>query len=228
MSDQRTSEITQPTSDGVARQLGRQVEDATRNYRGGTEKAELAKGHPDFNEQLYGLYDKLAAEQALRLPILQRPAWKTIKLGTGLKTSKDFISAIEKAGGKVSDWARNILGRKAFTASTKPMELDLVVVSVAELGFPDGATLKDIYAKAKTFGLELCPCEVGPQLRLQYMDQPNGEWLLVAMEPIAVSDGDPFVFYVVHDADARWLFTGYGNPDHVWIGHYRWVFVRRK
>jgi hypothetical protein len=228
MLDQRTSETTQLTSDGVARQLGRQVEDATRNYRGGTEKAELAKGHPDFNEQLYGLYDKLAAEQALRLPVLQRPAWKTIKLGTGLKTSKDFINAIEKAGGKVSDWARNILGRKAFTASAEPMELDLVVVSVAELGFPGGATLKDIYAKAKTFGLELCPCEVGPQLRPQYMDQPNGEWLLVAMEPITASDGGPDVFSVAHGGFGRWLSTNSGYPGYVWSGSRRWVFVRRK
>jgi hypothetical protein len=108
------------------------------------------------------------------------------------------------------------------------MELDLVVVSVAELGFPDGATLKDIYAKAKTFDLELCPCEVGPQLRLQYMDQPNGEWLLVAMEPITDSDGDPRVFDVGRGGRGRWLRARYGYPGIVWSGSSRWVFVRRK
>ena len=58
-----------------------------------------------------------------------------------------------------------------------------------QLGFPNGATLKEIYAKAKDLGLELCPAEVGPLLRLNYPDQPNGEYLRIAMETINDSDG---------------------------------------
>jgi hypothetical protein len=41
------------------------------------------------------------------------------------------------------------------------------------------------------------------------------------------SDGDPNVFNVEHDDNDRWLNTNYDNPDNVWNGNNRWVFVRR-
>ena len=154
--------------------------------------------------------------------------WKTIKLGTGLKTAEDFRKALKKGGHKIGDWGNDILGKPAFTASETEIEVELVVASVAELGFKDGATRKDIYERALSYGLELCPNEVGPQLRLQYEDQPNGEWLLVAMEPIADSDGRLHVFGVARVSHGSWLYGDYGYPVHFWHGHRRWVFLRRK
>lgn len=129
---------------------------------------------------------------------------------------------------KIGDWGNDILGKPAFTVSSEEVEVELVVVSVAELGFKDGATRKKIYQRAQEFGLDLCPNEVGPQLRLQYKDQPKGEWLLIAMEPIADSDGYLKVFRVAHDDDELWLHGIYGYPDRFWVGGRRFVFVRRK
>lgn len=154
--------------------------------------------------------------------------WKTIKLGTGLKTVEDFRKALKKGGHKIGDWGNDILGKSAFAASETEIEVELVVASVEELGFKEGATRKDIYERALSYGLELCPNEVGPQLRLQYVDQPNGEWLLVAMEPIAGSGGNLLVFNVVRDSDDSWLYGNNGYPDHFWSGNDRWVFLRRK
>ena len=155
--------------------------------------------------------------------------WKTIKLGTkGLKTADDFRKAIKSAGMNIGDWGNDILGKPAFTVSDTEVEVDLVNVSVGELGFKRGAPRKDIIAKALSLGLELCPNEVGPQLRLQYADQPKGEWLLVGMEPIAVSDGSLDVFDVAHDDDKRWLHGSLGDPDRVWNAGYRFVFVRSR
>jgi hypothetical protein len=153
--------------------------------------------------------------------------WKTIKLGTGLKTAKDFRRALTDGGYRIGNWGDDILGKPAFTANETETEADLVVVSVEELGFKDGATRADIYNRAKELGLELCPSEVGPQLRLQYKDQPKGEWLLIAMEPIAVSDGRLTVFDVEHVGDGLWL-DCHGRPDRFWGADYRWVFLRRK
>jgi len=42
---------------------------------------------------------------------------------------------------------------------------------------------------AHSRGYQLCPPEVAVQLRLQYHDQPVGEFLDVAMEPIATYEG---------------------------------------
>ena len=64
-----------------------------------------------------------------------------------------------------------------------------MALSVKELGFNDGAYYKDICTKALELGLELCPAEVGPALRLVYKDQSRGEWLRIAMEAITGSDG---------------------------------------
>ena len=118
-------------------------------------------------------------------------------------------SALTSAGFRIGTWADDILGKPAFTAAAAESTLDLVVASVAELGFRerrhDSPTST---SRAKSFGLELCPAEVGPQLRLQYADQPYGEWLRIAMEPISDSDGNPFIFDVGRDGRGRRLDDG--------------------
>jgi len=152
-------------------------------------------------------------------------AWKRITLGTGIKDADGFRKAINDSGMRVGDWANDILGKTAFSVATKKKDVDLVVVSVEELGFKDGARLKDIYAAAKKRGLELCPNEVGPELRLQYEDQSKGEWVIIGMEPITDSDGALSLFSVEHDGNGLWLYTDYDSPDYIWNGDDRFVFV---
>ena len=154
--------------------------------------------------------------------------WRTIKLGTGLVTADDFRRALKAAGHGIGVWANDILGQRAFTASTKETEVDLVVVSVAELGFPNGATRQEIYRKAQELGLILCPPEVGPQLRLQYPDQPLNERLLIGMEPITDSDGFPEVFGVERPGDGSRLYCYYSDAGNFCFGDRRWGFVCRK
>ena len=152
--------------------------------------------------------------------------WKTIKLGTGPKNADDFRKAIKQSGMYIGDWGNDILGKPAFTAATEETEVDLVLVTVTDLGFKEGAKRSDIYNRAIELGLQLCPNEVGPQLRLQYKDQPKGEWLLVGMEPITDSDGDLEVFRVGRSDDGELCLGGSsGDPDDFWYGGYRFVFV---
>jgi len=150
--------------------------------------------------------------------------WKTIKLG-GFKTADDVRKALKDGGFRLGDWANDILGKPAFTVTSEETELDLVVVTVAELGFKKGATRRNIYKRAQEFGLELCPPDVGPQLRLQYGGQPNGEWLLIGMEPITASGGYLGVFRVKCRGLELWLSSHWGSPDDFWDPDYRWVFV---
>ena len=168
----------------------------------------------------------LAGELVVKETERQLKVWKTIKLGTGLKTADDFRRALKDDGFNISDWASDILGKPAFKAADEDTEVDLVKVTVAELGFKNGARHNQIYERAKELGLGLCPPEVGPQLRLQYQDQPNGEWILVAMEPIVDSDGYPYVFSVKHHDSGLWLSSRWGDPDDFWYPGHRWVFCR--
>lgn len=153
--------------------------------------------------------------------------WKTIKLGT-IKNADDFRKALKKAGFKIGNWGNDILDKPAFTVASSEEEIQLVNLSVADLGFKNGATYKDVCAKAKELGLELCPNEVGPQLRLQYKDQPKGEWLRIAMEPITDSDGHLHVFGVVHDVGGLWLYGRSGYSGLFWLADDRFVFRLRK
>jgi hypothetical protein len=109
--------------------------------------------------------------------------------------------------------------------ATQETTLNLVVLSVKDLGFPKGATLQQIYDRAiLEFGLCLCPAEVGPQLRLQYPNQPDEEWLIVAMEAITDLVGDLFVFSVIRSDSGLWLSADWDYPDNVWDGANHFVF----
>jgi len=111
------------------------------------------------------------------------------------------------------------------SSADKETEIDLVVVSNDDLGVKKGAYFKDTYKRALELGLVLCPNEVGPQLRLQYTDQPMGEWLLIAMDPIEDSDGDLSVFRVGRDGVGAWLFGYYGHSGRRWSADSRFVFA---
>ena len=102
------------------------------------------------------------------------PIWRTITLGThtGVDAYRD---ALDAAGIKVGVSADEILGRPAFVYATMTLGVELAIVSVAELGLDAEASAQsEVYARAKRIGLELCPAEVGPRLRLDYRDQPLG------------------------------------------------------
>lgn len=156
------------------------------------------------------------------------PVWKTLTLGTGPKNANGFRRALKSGGFRIGDRGNDILGKSAFTVSPKDTEVDLVVVTVSQLGFREGATRENIYKRAHELGLSLCPAEVGPQLRLAYKDQPQGEWCLIGMEPITDSDGYPCVFVVVAKDGTLRLIGRYSYADDYLVGGSLLVFVRRK
>ncbi len=150
------------------------------------------------------------------------PVWRTVELGT-YPDVKSMKAAIEGAGMFISSWAGDVLPKVSFSSERKT--LDLVVVTVAELGFPRGAKTREIFAAAQKQGLSLCPSEVGPQLRLQYKDQPRSEWIHIAMRPLNDSGYNYGLFFVGCDEASRlWLYDAVG-VDGRWDSKYRLVFV---
>ena len=154
------------------------------------------------------------------------PVWKTISVGT----YRD-AAALREAFNKVpypiyiDSWADQMLGRITF--SQTDTKLNLVLTTVSDLGFgEDGASLRDIYARASQLGLALCPAEVGPILRLAYLDQQLGESLHIAMEPDARFDGRPTDFTVAKWLKGWMLIGDDVRDDLVMAGDVRLVFVR--
>lgn len=171
--------------------------------------------------------DRLLAGELKVVEVLTRqvPVWKTVKLGT-CKTPNEYRKALKSAGRRIGELGDDILDR--ITCAKEEIDLDLVVLSGRDLGFKSGARYADICAKAQEFGLERCPAEAGPALRLQYGDQPRGEWLRIAMEAIAARNGVLLIFGVVQDVVASSLYGTYGHPDYLWSASDRFVFGRRK
>ena len=142
----------------------------------------------------------------------------TVTLGTH-RSGADLLEALLEERCSVSLWSRQALGNPNFPVMAEEITVDIVVVSMLEMGFAEGelATLDTIYDRAKQMGLEICPVETGAQLRLQFRDQPDyatGERLgefFVASEPfILTREGFPKIFSVVRDDNFSQFETGIG------------------
>ncbi len=189
--------------------------------RGGTDEQlhELLVGKKseEFIVKVVDLAMEMGKKAKLTFPI-----FKTITLGVYQSVSA-YREALEKAGFRIGAWASDVLN--GIQVSQSQVQLDLVVLSVADLGFKEAAQPDQIYARAKELGLELCPAEVGPALRLAYPDQPQGECLRIAMELISGSCGFLGIFEVGYDINGWWLSSDYDNLAGPWFLGGRFVFV---
>lgn len=154
------------------------------------------------------------------------PLWKTVRLGAH-KTAADYSKALEAGRNRSVDWVINYLGQPAFECARQEKDVDLAVVSVGELGFVQGALYSQIVERALALGLELCPAEVGPALRLAYEDQPRGEKLIIATSPSAETGEDLDLFVMeVSGGGGLWLRGDCGPSDRYFEPDRRFVFVR--
>ena len=140
------------------------------------------------------------------------PAWRTITIGT-FANSFALLNALDAAGCSIGGLAEEVLARPAFTVGTKKTIVELFAVSAVELGFQaDTARLADIYARAQQLGFGLAAAEVAPQLRLQFRDQPMGEFL-IGMEPIKTWKGEPVILTVANGGEGLVLIGRDGRAD---------------
>jgi len=156
------------------------------------------------------------------------PMWKTITVGT-FKDTFALRNALDAAGCSIGDLAGQILARPAFTLGVRKTSVELFTVSAAELGFKsDTVSLASIYARAQLLGFELAAAEVGPQLRLQYFDQPIGEFLTIGMEPIRTWNGELAIVAVANGGAGLILIGQDGSANAQISVASRFLFVRSK
>ena len=146
----------------------------------------------------------------------------------GGKTSETLLGDLKTQKINVSSCAESMMKNKDFTIEPNPEQINLVRLKVGDLGFTREPTIDELYQKAESLGLELCPAEVGPHLRLSYVDQPLGEWFCIAMKQIADSDGGLSVFGLERDDDGLWLDSYWTSSPYRWSLGHEFVFRRRK
>lgn len=140
-----------------------------------------------------------------------------------INSPKSAEEEMERKNIYLSGVDKDILYKTKF--SKEAQKYELVRFTVGQLGFPNGATTQEIYDRADKLGLDLCPAEVGPNLRLQY---DGKEWILIAMKQILYRDGDPCVFGLRWRDGQLELLAYSAEPAYRWDADRRFVFSFRK
>ena len=162
---------------------------------------------------------------------------RTVSVGGVSKL--ELLDALQRHAIEMNESAERLFASELFTTSETQYVVTTVELSVHNLGFPQGATTAELHAKAQALGLQLCPLELGPHLRLQYLDQPEGYWgmperqhqapsgsITVASASLSDDGGFPKGFYLRRIKGVLWLRGYRAGDDHVWEHDDRLLFCR--
>jgi hypothetical protein len=166
-------------------------------------------------ETVEHLYEKFPEQQILRRKLELTP-----------KTPEQYETELTQNGNQISGYAKDILYKM------QPLEnnetIDIVSFTVAQLGFESSVTYAEIKQRALQLGLQLCPPQVGPQLRLDFTDQPQNTYYRIAMEAIPDRRGDPALFGVDRGEGGDWLDRGDGREAGQFVPDCQFVFCSSK
>ncbi|MGN7386703.1 helicase [Sporosarcina sp. SAFN-015] len=153
-------------------------------------------------------------------------------------TKPQLIDKMQQENILLNELGKKLFAADIFTTSIDPYVLKTVELSIQDLGLSEGGTITEIYRRADQLGLELCPLELGPFLRLGYLDQPEGFLdsqqqnqapngsVSVASKILTEDDNFPKGFYLRKINGVLWL-RGYVCDDqHVWDSSDRFIFVK--
>jgi hypothetical protein len=163
------------------------------------------------------------------------------KVEVGGLTKTQLINKLHENHILINSYGERLLADDKFTPSDKCYMLQTVELTVRDLGFRDGGTINQIFAMANDVGLNLCPVELGPYLRLQYVDQregnsgtefqknqaPSGS-ITIASKILCEDDNFPKGFYIRKINGDLWLRGYIADDTHVWNPEDRFIFVLKE
>ena len=147
------------------------------------------------------------------------------KLQIGEVGKAELLASLRAAGVQFNAYAQVLFDDPGFITSEISRWVVATDVTVAELGFSAGSTSAEIFARARSTGLELCPLELAPHYRLQFLDQPEGPYLTVASAKTKDDDAYPNGFYLRRFDGALWLRGYRATSDYVWDPVSRFLFL---
>jgi hypothetical protein len=140
-------------------------------------------------------------------------------------TKLQILQKLKKHSVLLNKYAEKLFADDKFTVLGRIYSVKTVELKVRDLGFSEGATIPQLYKKANQLDLKLCPLELGPYLRLKYLDQPEGylgkpSWknrspygaIKVATEILSDDVNFPKGFYLRKIEGVLWL-RGYIADD---------------
>jgi hypothetical protein len=162
---------------------------------------------------------------------------KTVRVG-GME-KRELLHLLRERSVQLNRAAEALFDDPRFRPLSHSTVIEIAVLSVADLGFGQGATYQQLVARALESGLVECPLELGPQLRLQFLDQPEGPAdsptterrappgsITVASAPLDDRDETPKGFYLRRFDGVLWLRGYWSWPGHLWSPEGVLVFSR--
>ena len=159
---------------------------------------------------------------------------------TGAMSKAEILSELQKHGVQLNESGKALFADPRFTTSESSTLFDTVEISVADLGYEQGATTAPIHERAVERGLALCPLELGPHLRLQFLNQAEGcsghppssgkappGSITVMSAPLSDDQEVPKGFYLRRIKGVLWLRGYCCDAEHVWSPEDRLLFCRR-
>lgn len=163
---------------------------------------------------------------------------RTVEVG-GLSKG-DLIEKFHQSSIMMNEYGKRLFASDRFTTSETKYSLETVELTVGNLGFLEGATTNQIYKRASELGLNLCPVELGPHLRLAYHDQPEGGLgnplqkqqapsgsITIASEILSEEDDFPKGFYLRRINGVLWLRGYFADHLHVWNADDHFIFSKK-
>jgi hypothetical protein len=166
-------------------------------------------------------------------PVISR----TVEVG-GL-TKSQLLQKLQQASIMLNVYGERLFAADQFTTSVAKYSLETVELTVMDLGFPDGADTARLFKRAGDLGLKLCPMELGPYLRLMYLDQPEvceedsqqhqaPSGSITIASKILSEDGElPKGLYLRRMDGVLWLRGYRADHLHVWNPDDRFIFVQK-
>lgn len=141
------------------------------------------------------------------------------KIKIGGKTSNQLKKELNEEYIYYSKEIDNMMKSQDFIISENIENINLIRLTIDDLNLQEGATVEEIYRRAEELGLELCPSETGPHLRLQYLGK---EPISIGMKPIMGTDGDLNIFTLDSSGGNEDLILRFetANPARRWRGGY--------
>lgn len=149
------------------------------------------------------------------------PTWRKVTLGNRRKTAL-LLSALANSSFRVSTEATDAL--KVVAVVTLRTTLTLAKLSGYNLGFQRPVSGCEIFESAARLGLSLAPPETALQVRLQYREQPEGEYLTIGTAPTR----ERGAFSIFNRHGELWLAFDTEVLDLWWLPEYEWIFCLEK
>lgn len=159
---------------------------------------------------------------------------KTIKLEYGGFSKNDLLIKLNSSDIQLNEFATTIFYSEFFKVSEQKKQVSLLITTIKEIGFSEGATIPEIQKKLKNYGLSECSLEIAPYLRLFLKNQeevkketvnqaPFGS-LTIFSNPIVEDEDFPKGFYLRNIDGKLWLRGYCCSLDYIWSPNDKMVF----